>query len=196
MFSFCLFVCLFCPLLSYSCCLYPCWLCNWPLAVEFSTLMNKELNWIIIAIAKWRPGLHSHQSDEPQYIKTLDSTDLDVTWNSTVTKGAQCPYGPGRCDSADIRGHISQSGTREKILGQKSRRDLKPRMTVLERASNNLTDDRTTVICGERRSVKVLYLSVVTSYKRSINPITNPNSCLVMNTWQYFKTPVDTIPVS
>jgi hypothetical protein len=31
---------------------------------------------IIIAIATRRPLLHSHQSDAPQYIKTLDSTDL------------------------------------------------------------------------------------------------------------------------
>jgi hypothetical protein len=30
---------------------------------------------IIIAIATRRPRLHSHQSDAPQYIKTLDSTD-------------------------------------------------------------------------------------------------------------------------
>jgi hypothetical protein len=31
---------------------------------------------IIIAIATRRPRLHSHQSDAPQYIKTLDSTAL------------------------------------------------------------------------------------------------------------------------
>jgi uncharacterized membrane protein len=33
---------------------------------------------IIIAIATWRPRLHSHQSDAPQYIKTLDSTDIGI----------------------------------------------------------------------------------------------------------------------
>jgi hypothetical protein len=32
---------------------------------------------IIIAIATRRPRLHSHQSDAPQYIKTLDSTGLE-----------------------------------------------------------------------------------------------------------------------
>jgi hypothetical protein len=32
---------------------------------------------IIIAIATGRPRLHSHQSDAPQYIKTLDSTGLE-----------------------------------------------------------------------------------------------------------------------
>jgi hypothetical protein len=31
---------------------------------------------IIIAIPTRRPRLHSHQSDAPQYIKTLDSTAL------------------------------------------------------------------------------------------------------------------------
>jgi hypothetical protein len=31
---------------------------------------------IIIAIATQRPRLHSHQSDAPQYIKTLDSAAL------------------------------------------------------------------------------------------------------------------------
>jgi hypothetical protein len=34
---------------------------------------------IIIAIATRRPHLHSHQSNAPQYIKTLDSTALNVT---------------------------------------------------------------------------------------------------------------------
>jgi hypothetical protein len=29
---------LFCPVLSHCCCcLYSCWLCNWPLALELST---------------------------------------------------------------------------------------------------------------------------------------------------------------
>jgi hypothetical protein len=28
---------LFCPVLSYCCCLHSCWLCNWPLAAELST---------------------------------------------------------------------------------------------------------------------------------------------------------------
>jgi hypothetical protein len=32
---------------------------------------------IIIAIATRRPRLHSHQSDAPQYIKTLDSGGLE-----------------------------------------------------------------------------------------------------------------------
>jgi hypothetical protein len=32
---------------------------------------------IIIAIATGRPRLHGHQSDAPQYIKTLDSTGTD-----------------------------------------------------------------------------------------------------------------------
>jgi hypothetical protein len=31
---------------------------------------------IIIAIATGRPHLHSHRSDAPQYIKTLDSTGI------------------------------------------------------------------------------------------------------------------------
>jgi hypothetical protein len=32
------YFCLFCPVLSYCCCcLYSCWLCNWPLAVELIT---------------------------------------------------------------------------------------------------------------------------------------------------------------
>jgi hypothetical protein len=35
---------------------------------------------IVTAIATWRPRLHSHQSDVPQYIKTLDSAAVyDVT---------------------------------------------------------------------------------------------------------------------
>jgi hypothetical protein len=33
---------------------------------------------IIIAIATGRPRLHSHQSDSPQYIKTLDSTAVGL----------------------------------------------------------------------------------------------------------------------
>jgi hypothetical protein len=39
---------------------------------------------IIIAIATWRPRLHSHQSDTPQYIKTLDSTGIEVTINKAL----------------------------------------------------------------------------------------------------------------
>jgi hypothetical protein len=35
---------------------------------------------IIIEIATRRPRLHSHQSDAPQYINTLDSTDVQDIW--------------------------------------------------------------------------------------------------------------------
>jgi hypothetical protein len=45
MFVFLFFTLLFCPVSSYFVVVL-CWLCNWPLAVEFSTLINKELNWI------------------------------------------------------------------------------------------------------------------------------------------------------
>jgi hypothetical protein len=62
-FVFLFFTLLFCPVLSYFL-VVMCWLCNWPLAVEFSTLINKELNWII-AIATRHSRLHSHQSDAP-----------------------------------------------------------------------------------------------------------------------------------
>jgi hypothetical protein len=40
---------------------------------------------IIIAITTRRPRLHSHQSDEPKYLKTLDSTALENT-RSTALK--------------------------------------------------------------------------------------------------------------
>jgi hypothetical protein len=40
------------------------------------------------------------------------------------------------------------------------------------------------VICRMFKSVRLLQLFVVTSYKRSINTIINPNSVLVTYTWQ------------
>jgi hypothetical protein len=45
MFVFLFFTLLFCPVLSYFV-VVMCWLCNWLLAVDFGTLINKELNWI------------------------------------------------------------------------------------------------------------------------------------------------------
>jgi hypothetical protein len=45
---------------------------------------------IIIEIATWRPRLHSHQSDAPQYIKTLDSTALQ---NSVRVRGPRLQVG-------------------------------------------------------------------------------------------------------
>jgi hypothetical protein len=50
MFVFLFFTLLFSPVLSYFV-VVTCCLCHWPLAVEFGTLINKELNWIIIIIS-------------------------------------------------------------------------------------------------------------------------------------------------
>jgi hypothetical protein len=44
---------------------------------------------IIIAIATWRPHLHSHQSDAPQYTKTLESTALQCFISQTNTENTE-----------------------------------------------------------------------------------------------------------
>jgi hypothetical protein len=47
---------------------------------------------IIIAIATRRPHLHSHQSDAPQYIKTLDSTVIDICVATSTSPGQLAMY--------------------------------------------------------------------------------------------------------
>jgi hypothetical protein len=44
---------------------------------------------IIIAIATRRPRLHSHQSDAPQYIKTLDRTGLNGVERRKISARAE-----------------------------------------------------------------------------------------------------------
>jgi hypothetical protein len=55
-FLVCLFLCFIVFFRMFVCVaiLYSCWLCNWPLAVEFRTLINREL--LLLLLLLWLLG--------------------------------------------------------------------------------------------------------------------------------------------
>jgi hypothetical protein len=61
---------------------------------------------IIIAFVTRRPRLHSHQSDAPQYIKTLDSTAVDPHCNVSpvhLTRTEAREKGQASCSVMTLR---------------------------------------------------------------------------------------------